>query len=311
MRLMNKKELIRKINKLRKEKNAIILAHFYQIGEIQDIADFTGDSLQLSQMAAKNDAEIILFAGVHFMAETAKILSPDKKVILPDLKAGCSLALSAPTQKFVEFKKQYPNHKVVSYINCTAEMKTHTDVVCTSSNAVDIVNSFSKDQPLIFAPDKNLGAYVNKVTGRDMLLWDGACHVHDRISADILKKLIEKHPEAQVIAHPESRIEVLDLADFIGSTTKMIDYVSKSDAKTFIVATETGILHKMKQVAPDKKFILASKDENNINNCEFMKLNTLENVYECLLNESPEIILPDHIIENAKKPIVRMLELSK
>ncbi|MDD3738650.1 MAG: quinolinate synthase NadA [Lentimicrobiaceae bacterium] len=308
---MNSKELIRKINKLRKEKNAIILAHYYQIGEIQDIADFTGDSLQLAQVAAQNDAEIILFAGVHFMAETAKTLSPNKKVILPDLKTGCSLALSAPTKKFVEFKKQHPDHKVVSYINCTAEMKTHTDVVCTSSNAVDIVNSFPKEQPLIFAPDKNLGSYVNKVTGRNMLLWDGACHVHDRISADILKKLIEKHPDAQVIAHPESREEVLNLANFIGSTAKMIDYVSKSDTETFIVVTETGILHKMKQVAPNKKYILASKDENNTNNCEFMKLNTLENVYECLLNESPEIILSDHIIENARKPIIRMLELSK
>lgn len=309
---MKNEELIKKIEKLKKEKNAVILAHYYQVAEIQDIADFIGDSLQLSQKAAETDADIIVFAGVHFMAETAKILSPSKKVLLPDLDAGCSLAASAPEKEFSDFVKQHPDHKVITYINCTAAVKTWSDVIVTSSNAVKIVESFPKDQKLIFAPDKNLGAYINGLTGRDMLLWDGACEVHETIRTESILKLKQEHPDAKLIAHPECKRPVLILADFVGSTAAMLDFTAKNSCQKFIVATETGIIHQMQKLSPDKQFIVVPSDETcACNDCPYMKLNTLEKLYLCMLNEKPEIILSDEVIEKAKKPILRMLELSK
>jgi len=309
---MDKEELIKKINELRKEKNAVILAHYYQVPEIQDIADYIGDSLQLSQKAAETDADIIVFAGVHFMAETAKILSPSKKVLLPDLDAGCSLAASAPEKEFSDFVKQYPDHKVITYINCTAAVKTWSDVIVTSSNAVKIVESFPKDQKLIFAPDKNLGAYINGLTGRNMLLWDGACEVHETIKTESILQLKLQHPDAKLIAHPECKQPVLILADFIGSTSAMLDFTSKDGSKKYIVATETGIVHQMQKLSPDKEFIVVPSDETcSCNDCPYMKLNTLEKLYLCMLHERPEINLPDDVIEKASRPIVRMLELSK
>jgi quinolinate synthase len=309
---MKNEELIKKIEKLKKEKNAVILAHYYQVAEIQDIADFIGDSLQLSQKAAETDADIIVFAGVHFMAETAKILSPEKKVLLPDLNAGCSLAASAPEKEFSDFVKQHPDHKVITYINCTAAVKTWSDVIVTSSNAVKIVESFPKDQKLIFAPDKNLGAYINGLTGRDMLLWDGACEVHETIRTESILKLKQEHPDAKLIAHPECKRPVLILADFIGSTAAMLDFTAKDRCQKFIVATETGIIHQMQKLSPDKQFIVVPSDETcSCNDCPYMKLNTLEKLYLCMLNEKPEITLSDEVIEKAKKPILRMLELSK
>ncbi|HPT13786.1 MAG TPA: quinolinate synthase NadA [Bacteroidales bacterium] len=305
-------ELIQKINVLRKQKNAVILAHYYQTPDIQDIADFVGDSLQLSQQAAATDADIIVFAGVHFMAETAKILSPSKKVVLPDLKAGCSLADSAPADKFEAFVKVHPGHKVISYINCTAAVKTLSDVIVTSSNAMKIVESFPQDQPLIFAPDKNLGAYINGKTGRNMVLWDGACEVHETITTERIIRLKIENPDAQLIAHPECKAPVLVLADFIGSTSALLDYTKKSDRKKFIVATETGIIYQMQKASPGKEFIVVPSDETcSCNDCPYMKLNTLEKLYLCLKNEKPEITLPDDVIEKARRPIVRMLELSK
>lgn len=305
-------ELIQKINVLRKQKNAVILAHYYQTPDIQDIADFVGDSLQLSQQAAATDADIIVFAGVHFMAETAKILSPSKKVVLPDLKAGCSLADSAPADKFEAFVKVHPSHKVISYINCTAAVKTLSDVIVTSSNAMKIVESFPQDQPLIFAPDKNLGAYINGKTGRNMVLWDGACEVHETITTERIIRLKIENPDAQLIAHPECKAPVLVLADFIGSTSALLDYTKKSDRKKFIVATETGIIYQMQKASPGKEFIVVPSDETcSCNDCPYMKLNTLEKLYLCLKNEKPEITLPDDVIEKARRPIVRMLELSK
>lgn len=309
---MNNDELIEKIKKLKKEKNAVILAHYYQVAEIQDIADFIGDSLQLSQKAAETDADIIVFAGVHFMAETAKILSPSKKVLLPDLDAGCSLAASAPENEFSDFVKQHPDHEVITYINCSAAVKTWSDVIVTSSNAVKIVESFPKDQKLIFAPDKNLGAYINGLTGRDMLLWDGACEVHETIRTESILKLKLEHPDAKLIAHPECKRPVLILADFVGSTAAMLDFTAKDSCQKFIVATETGIIHQMQKLSPDKQFIVVPSDETcACNDCPYMKLNTLEKLYLCMLNEKPEIILSDDVIEKAKKPILRMLELSK
>jgi len=309
---MKNEELIKKINKLKKEKNAVILAHYYQVAEIQDIADFIGDSLQLSQKAAETDADIIVFAGVHFMAETAKILSPSKKVLLPDLDAGCSLAASAPEKEFSDFVKQHPDHKVITYINCTAAVKTWSDVIVTSSNAVKIVESFPKDQKLIFAPDKNLGAYINGLTGRDMLLWDGACEVHETIRTESILKLKQEHPDAKLIAHPECKQPVLILADFIGSTAAMLDFTAKDSCQKFIVATETGIIHQMQKLSPEKQFMVVPSDETcSCNDCPYMKLNTLEKLYLCMLNEKPEITLSDEVIEKAKKPILRMLELSK
>jgi quinolinate synthase len=309
---MEKEKLIEKILQIKKEKNAVILAHYYQVAEIQDIADYIGDSLQLSQKAAETDADIIVFAGVHFMAETAKILSPSKKVLLPDLDAGCSLAASAPEKEFSDFVKQHPDHKVITYINCTAAVKTWSDVIVTSSNAVKIVESFPKDQKLIFAPDKNLGAYINGLTGREMLLWDGACEVHETIRTESIMQLKLEHPDAKLIAHPECKQPVLILADFIGSTSAMLDFTAKDSAKKFIVATETGIVHQMQKLSPEKEFIVVPSDETcSCNDCPYMKLNTLEKLYLCMLNEKPEITLSAEVIEKARRPIVRMLELSK
>jgi len=309
---MEKEKLIEKILQIKKEKNAVILAHYYQVAEIQDIADYIGDSLQLSQKAAETDADIIVFAGVHFMAETAKILSPSKKVLLPDLDAGCSLAASAPEKEFSDFVKQHPDHKVITYINCTAAVKTWSDVIVTSSNAVKIVESFPKDQKLIFAPDKNLGAYINGLTGREMLLWDGACEVHETIRTESIMQLKLQHPDAKLIAHPECKQPVLILADFIGSTSAMLDFTAKDSAKKFIVATETGIVHQMQKLSPEKEFIVVPSDETcSCNDCPYMKLNTLEKLYLCMLNEKPEITLSAEVIEKARRPIVRMLELSK
>jgi quinolinate synthase len=309
---MEKDKLIEKILEIKKEKNAVILAHYYQVAEIQDIADYIGDSLQLSQKAAETDADIIVFAGVHFMAETAKILSPSKKVLLPDLDAGCSLAASAPEKEFSDFVKQHPDHKVITYINCSAAVKIWSDVIVTSSNAVKIVESFPKDQKLIFAPDKNLGAYINGLTGRNMLLWDGACEVHETIRTESIMQLKLEHPDAKLIAHPECKQPVLILADFIGSTSAMLDFTAKDSAKKFIVATETGIVHQMQKLSPDKEFIVVPADETcSCNDCPYMKLNTLEKLYLCMLNEKPEITLSAEVIEKARRPIVRMLELSK
>ena len=304
-------DLFSEINKLKKEKNAIILAHYYQDADIQDIADYIGDSLGLSQEAAKTNADIIVFAGVHFMAETAKILSPKKKVLLPDLNAGCSLADSCPAEKFAEFKNAHPDHLVISYINCSAELKTLTDIVCTSTNAVQIVESLRKDQKIIFAPDKNLGAYINKLTGRNMVLWNGACMVHEIFSLEKIIKLKNQHPGALLLAHPECEANVLDVADYIGSTTGILTYATKSDAKEFIVATEAGIIHQMQKANPNKSFIPAPPNNScACNDCPHMKLNTLEKLYNCLKFEEPEIVLSDELIENAKRPILRMLDLS-
>ena len=304
-------DLVAEIERLKKEKNAIILAHYYQESEIQDIADYIGDSLGLSQQAASADADIIVFAGVHFMAETAKILNPQKKVLLPDLKAGCSLADSAPAPLFRAFKEKYPDHVVVSYINCTAELKTMTDICCTSTNAVHIIDSIPKDQPIIFAPDKNLGAYLKEKSGRGMVLWDGACMVHEIFSAEKITKLLQRHPEAEFIAHPECEPHILDKADFIGSTTGLLNYTIQSDAKMFIVATEAGILHQMQLKSPDKIFIPAPPNNTcACNECPHMKRNTLEKLYTCMEYEQPEIILPEWIIKDGRACIDRMLEIS-
>ncbi len=297
---------------LKNKKNAIILAHYYQIPEIQDIADYVGDSLGLAQKASQTNVDIIVFAGVHFMAETAKILNPNTKVLLPDMEAGCSLADSAPLADFVKFKKQYPGHIVVSYINTTAEIKTVSDVICTSGNAVQIVESFSKDQKIIFAPDRNLGGYVNRVTGRNMVLWDGACEVHDILTTEAILKLKENNPDAKLIAHPECQAPILELADFVGSTTGLLKYSRESNAKKIIVATETGILHQMHKESPDKEFLIVPTDETcSCNDCPYMKLNTMEKLYLALKKETPEIVMDKNLMEKAKKPIVRMLEISR
>lgn len=304
-------DLFEEINKLKKEKNAVILAHYYQEADIQDIADYIGDSLGLSQEAAKTDASMIVFAGVHFMAETAKILSPDKKVLLPDSKAGCSLSDSCPPHLFKKFKEKYPDHLVITYVNCTAELKALSDIVCTSSNAVQIVNSLPKDQKIIFGPDKNLGAYVIKKTGRDMVLWNGACMVHEIFAREKITKLKQRHPEAKFIAHPECEEAILEMADYVGSTTGLLNYAINNSASSFIVATESGIIHQMEKSCPDKTFIPAPP--NNAcacNDCPHMKRNTLEKLYLCLKNEQPEIDVPREIIERARKPIERMLEIS-
>ena len=304
-------DLFDEIEKLKKEKNAVILAHYYQEGDIQDIADYIGDSLGLSQQAAKTDADIIVFAGVHFMAETAKILSPNKKVLLPDLKAGCSLADSCPPHLFRKFKENYPDHLVITYVNCTAELKALSDIVCTSSNAVQIVESLPADQKIIFGPDKNLGAYVAKKTGRDLVLWNGACMVHEIFSREKITKLKERYPNAKLLAHPECEDVILQIADYVGSTTGILKYATNNPAKEFIVATEAGILHQMQKDNPDKVFIPAPPNNNcACNDCPHMKRNTLEKLYLCLKNESPEIEVPRHIIERAVKPIERMLEIS-
>jgi quinolinate synthase len=307
------KNLKEKILALKKEKNAVILAHYYQEDAIQDIADYVGDSLGLSQEAMKVDAPIILFAGVHFMAETAKILNPTKKVILPDLKAGCSLAESCPPDLFKKFIDAHPGHIVITYVNCSAEIKAMSDIVCTSSNAVKIVESVPKDVPIIFAPDKNLGKYIISKTGRDMVLWDGSCVVHEAFSLDKLIEVHKLHPDAAIIAHPESETHILETASYIGSTAGMIDYVTTNPNNKFIVATEVGILHKMQQLVPHKILIPApAKDDNTCacSECGYMKMNTLQKVYDCLLNESPEINISDDIRTKALVPIERMLELS-
>ena len=304
-------DLFEEIKYLRKEKNAVILAHYYQDADIQDIADYIGDSLGLAQEAQKTNAEIILFAGVHFMAETAKILNPRKKVLIPDLKAGCSLADSCPPKKFSEFKKNHPDHIVITYINCTAEIKALSDIICTSSNAVQIIESLPANQKIIFAPDKNLGAYINKKTGRDMVLWDGACMVHEIFSLEKIVKLKTQNPKAELIAHPECESIILEKADFIGSTTALLNYSKKSASKEFIVATETGILHQMQKASPGKTFIPAPPNNScACNDCPYMKLNTLEKIYIALKYEQPELLMDEKLISAAKKPIIRMLELS-
>ncbi|MCD6066823.1 MAG: nadA [Bacteroidetes bacterium] len=304
-------DLFEEINHLKKEKNAVILAHYYQDADIQDIADYIGDSLGLAQNAEKTTADIILFAGVHFMAETAKILNPKKKVLIPDFKAGCSLADSCPPAEFAAFKAQHPDHIILTYINCTADIKALSDVIVTSTNAVQIVESFPKDQKIIFAPDKNLGAYINKLTGRNMVLWNGSCMVHEIFSLEKIIKLKVQHPEALLLAHPECEAALLDKADFIGSTTAILNYSKKSEAKEFIVATETGIIHQMQKASPEKTFIPAPPDNTcACNDCPHMKLNTLEKIYIALKYEQPEILMDAALIEKAKKPISKMLELS-
>lgn len=305
-------DLFEEIKRLKKEKNAVLLAHYYQDADIQDIADYIGDSLGLARQAEKTNADMIVFAGVHFMAETAKILNPTKKVVIPDLKAGCSLSDSCPPPLFKRFKEAHPDHIVISYINCSAGIKALSDVIVTSSNAQFIVESFPKDQKIIFAPDKNLGAYINKVTGRNMLLWDGACMVHEIFSMEKIAKLKTRHPEAKVIAHPECEDPVLKLADFIGSTTQLLKFTETDPGNAYIVATETGILHQMMKNSPQKTFIPAPPDNAcACNDCPHMKLNTLEKLYLCMEYEQPEIIMDETLRLAARKPIERMLELSK
>ena len=304
-------DLFAEIEKLKKEKNAIILAHYYQEPDIQDVADYIGDSLGLAQEAEKTEAAIIVFAGVHFMAETAKILNPSKKVLLPDLNAGCSLSDSAPPPLFKLFKDKHPNHKVITYINCSAGIKALSDIICTSSNAQKIVESLPVSQPIIFAPDKNLGAYINKQTGRNMVLWNGACMVHEIFSLEKITKLKIRHPQAKVIAHPECEEAVLNVADYIGSTTGLLKFTKNNSAGTFIVATETGILHQMQKASPDKTFIPAPPNNScACNDCPHMKLNTLEKLYLCLKYELPEILMDEDLRLAAKKPIDEMLKIS-
>ncbi|NDF97847.1 MAG: quinolinate synthase NadA [Chitinophagia bacterium] len=305
-------DLFGEIEKLKKEKKAIILAHYYQDTDIQEIADFIGDSLGLARKAQQTEAEMIVFAGVHFMAETAKILNPTRKVVIPDLLAGCSLSDSCPPALFKKFKEKHPDHKVVSYINCSAEIKALSDVICTSSNAISIVNSFPVDQPLIFAPDKNLGRYVNKKTGRNMLLWDGACMVHEIFSLEKITKLKSRNPQAKLIAHPECEEAVLQIADMIGSTTELLKYSQQDPATEFIVATEAGILHQMIKASPHKKFIAAPPNNNcACNECPHMKRNTLEKIYICMKHEIPEIEMEETLRLAAKNPIDRMLAISQ
>ena len=304
-------DLFHEIERLKKEKNAILLAHYYQEPDIQDVADYIGDSLGLAQKAQNTDADIIVFAGVHFMAETAKILNPNKKVLLPDLNAGCSLADSAPADQFRKFKEKHPDHIVISYINCTADIKALSDIIVTSSNAQKIVESVPRDQKIIFAPDKNLGAYLVKKTGRDMVLWNGACMVHEIFSLEKITKLKTRHPNARFIAHPECEEAVLRLADYIGSTTGLLKYTQQSEATEFIVATETGILHQMQKSSPNKTFIPAPPNNScACNDCPHMKLNTLEKLYLCMEYETPEIQMEEELRKAAKRPIDRMLEIS-
>ena len=305
--------LVEEINKMRKEKNAIILAHYYQTGDIQDIADFLGDSLQLARAAEKTNADLIVFCGVHFMAETAKILNPTKKVVLPDLLAGCSLADSASGEGIREMKKKYPNAIVVSYINCDSTVKAESDIIVTSSNAEHIINSLPVDQEIIFAPDKNLGRYINLVTGRNMILWDGACIVHEAFSLERIAQQMLEHPKAKLIAHPEAQKPVLQVAHYIGSTANLLNYVVNDSSQEFIVATEEGILHEMRKRAPHKTLIpaLTIDDKCNCSECHFMKLNTMEKLYLCMKYEQPEILMDEEIRLKALKPINRMLEMSK
>jgi quinolinate synthase len=305
-------DLFSEIERLKKEKNAVLLAHYYQDADIQDVADFIGDSLGLAQEAARTKADMIVFAGVHFMAETAKILNPDKKVLLPDLKAGCSLADSAPADLFREFRERNPDHLVISYINCTAEIKALSDIICTSSNAEKIIESLPLSQKIIFAPDKNLGAYLMRKTGRDMLLWNGACIVHEIFSVKKITELRTRHPHAKFIAHPECEEPVLQMADFIGSTTALLKYTQSGKANEFIVGTESGIIHQMKISSPDKIFIPAPPETNcACNDCPYMKLNTLEKLYLCMEYETPEILMAEDLLKKGRIPIDRMLEISR
>lgn len=306
-------KLINEINRLRNEKNAILLAHYYQVSEIQDIADFIGDSLALAQKAEKNSADIIIMAGVKFMAETVKILSPDKKVLLPDLNAGCSLADSCPSDDFAEFIKGHENSIVVSYVNTTAEIKALADITCTSSNAVDIINSIPKDKKIIFCPDKNLGNHISSVTGREMIIWDGACHVHEEFSLEKILELKSENPDAKIIAHPECVKPVLIVSDYVGSTAALLNYVIKDKTDKFIVATESGIIHQMRKACQAKVFIPAPPKDSTCgcNDCNFMKLNTIEKIYFCLKNEKPEIIIEEGLRQKAYIPIKRMLEISE
>ncbi len=305
-------DLKEEIVRLKKQKNAIVMAHYYTTGDIQSVADYVGDSLSLAQSAAKTDADIIVLCGVHFMGETAKILCPNKKVLVPDMKAGCSLADSCNASDFEKFIHDNPGHTVISYVNTTAAVKALTDVVVTSSNAKQIVDSFPKDQKIIFGPDRNLGSYINSVTGRNMKLWDGCCHVHDRFSVDKILLLKQVYPNAKVLVHPECKGSVVKLADRVGSTADLLKYALNSDSNDFIVVTECGILYEMRRKAPNKNFIPAPPDEgsNGCNDCEYMKLNTLQNLYDCLLNENPEVFVDPSIIERACLPIKRMLEIS-
>ena len=307
----NKMDYVKEISHLKKEKNAVILAHYYQEEAIQNIADFLGDSLYLAKMAEKVQADIIVFAGVHFMAETAKIINPQKKVLLPDLNAGCSLADSCPPVDFKSFKQQYPEAIVVTYINCSAEIKALSDIVCTSSNAIEVIKSIPEDKPIIFAPDKNLGRYLIRETGRDMILWDGSCIVHEAFSFDKIVTLAKQYPKAKFIAHPESESQVLDIAHYIGSTSGLLSFVEENSCDTFIVATEAGILHEMQKRCPTKQFIPAPVEDDSCacSECAFMKLNTMEKLYNCLKNETPEIQLDQELMEKARLPIERMLSL--
>jgi quinolinate synthase len=309
---MNKSKLIGEINRLRKEKNAVIMSHFYQTDDIQNIADKVGDSLALAQWTIQTDADIIVLCGVHFMGETAKILSPNKKVLILDVEAGCSLAESCPADKFEEFIKAHPDHTVISYVNTTAEVKALTDIVVTSTNAKKIINQLPLDEKIIFGPDRNLGNYINKITGRNMLLWDGACHVHENFSIEKLIRLKKEHPDATTISHPECTESLLNLADFIGSTQDLLNYTTNSEHKKFLVATEAGILYQMKKYNPDKIFIPVPPNDGTsaCNVCSYMRLNTLEKLYLCLKNESPEILIDETLRLKALKPIIRMLEMS-
>lgn len=309
---MEKKDLIERINNLRKEKNAIILAHYYQDADIQNIADYVGDSLALAQWATKTTADIIVLCGVHFMGETAKILSPTKKVLIPDVDASCSLAESCPADEFEKFTKSYPDHTVVSYVNTTAAVKALTDIVVTSTNAKHVIDSLPQDEKIIFGPDKNLGDYINKQTGRNMLLWDGACHVHEQFSLEKILELQAEHPDALLLAHPECRKYILEIADHVGSTSSIIKFATKSDNNKFIVATEAGILHQMRMDNPDKEFIPAPPEDSTCacNDCFYMKMNTLEKLYLCLKNETPEIVVDEELRVKAVRPIEKMLEIS-
>ena len=309
---MDKLKLQQEILKLKKEKNAVILGHYYQRHEIQEISDFVGDSLALAQKAQQTQADIIVFCGVHFMAETAKILNPQCKVLLPDMEASCSLAESCKAEDFAKFKAEHPDHMVISYVNCSAEIKALSDLICTSGNAEKMVRSLPKDQKIIFAPDKNLGGYINQQTGRNMLLWNGVCSVHDAMQAESVMQLKAEYPDAPVIAHPECNPALLKVADFVGSTKAMLTYIQQSTAQRFIVATETGILYEMKRENPDKEFITLRDNKHcACDDCAYMKLNTLDKLYRCLKDEQPEIIMTDELIEAAKRPIVRMLDLSR
>ncbi len=305
-------DIVEEIKLMRRQKNAVILAHFYQDGEVQDIADFVGDSLGLSQQAAATKADIILFAGVHFMAETAKILAPQKKVLIPDLQAGCSLADSCPPDEFAEFKKKYPDHTVISYVNTTAEIKAMTDIVCTSTNALQIVQSLPETEKIIFAPDRNLGNYIRSMTGREMVIWDGACHVHEEFSLERILELKRENPDAQIIAHPECEKPILIVADHIGSTTSLLNYTIRDKGKKYIVATESGILHQMRKANPEKIFIPAPPKDSTCacNDCKYMKLISLKKIYNTLKYELPEITLEQDLMDQARGSITRMLEIS-